>query len=125
MKTLEKNADKIMRGMLFALFIPICLLASGCVGKQSVQVERNCKVPPYLTNPICDYKITPVVDRVEIKKVIGNRGGCEATSLSGSLPLTRAFGKPVKVSFYGCSGPSDVIEVTVVTDSGEWAFSFE
>ena len=112
------------RMIALLLAIPLCILVSGCVGKAPVKVERTCT--QYSSVPLairCKVKVTPIVDSVVIKNVSGNRGQCRAEPFQ-KLPFNGTFGNTVTVVF-ACPNNSEVLEVEVRTDRGDWDFSFE
>lgn len=67
-------------------------------------------------------KVTAIVDQVEIKEVIVNRGNCQYAQ--GDIYKTRRYGQFLDLIFRGdpnCS-PS---QVDVITDSGTWTYNFD
>ena len=68
-----------------------------------------------------EIKITSLVSQVIVKDVVVNRGNCKVSKSDESLPFVLAYGEDHEIFMPGCN----VIEVSVVTDKGDWTANFK
>ncbi|MGX2971989.1 hypothetical protein [Helicobacter sp. T3_23-1059] len=116
---------------IFAFISIFILNACGDVDKKNkkttVKVTTSMDINPLTNLPEHIVEVQSVVDSIRIEKVIVNKGNCKSEKIEKNL----GFGQKTKVTigminiftslFSGCE-ISDVVEIEVVTDMGNWKF---
>lgn len=70
--------------------------------------------------PVVD--VVAITDGVEVKNVTGNRGNCRMTAHRQSeFPQKLKFGQKAVAGFLATC---NLVEVEVITDKGDWSFTF-
>ena len=111
-------------------FIFLCfsfLFIFGCSdapGSFTLEAETIAKYNPDVNGyrDVTVLYITSKVDDLVIENVIANRGNCSLSyGTRSDLPSKLKFGSRQRIRFLGrCT----VSEVEVITDDGEWTFTF-
>ena len=116
-----------MKRFVFALAIAGALLGlGGCSGAMSeppVTVEAKFLENMFYGNPIPVVEVTAITDSVEVRDVIANRGNCPMMEhRKAGFPHQLKFGQKATAGF---TASCNLVEVEVVTDQGNWSFTFQ
>ncbi|MCW6032424.1 hypothetical protein [Pantoea sp. JK] len=113
------------------LLVLAILLLCACEDEDpEIRIETQNRVNQFINLPYASVSVYALVDDIEIKNIIVNRGNCrmENQRFKGlnngmtKIPKRLKYGEVVTLDF---SGPCKASMVEVVTSSGSWSQSYK